>query len=83
MVTFCIDATKSDQFWGLDKRKTPVDVFYEDFFVPRAGVEPARVAPLVFETSASTDSAIWAASKTYSVSNCGAKVGIIFRTAKL
>ena len=29
--------------------------------VPRAGVEPARVAPLVFETSASTDSAIWAA----------------------
>ena len=26
---------------------------------PRAGVEPARVAPLVFETSASTDSAIW------------------------
>ena len=34
-----------------------------DFFlkpVPRAGVEPARVAPLVFETSASTDSAIWA-----------------------
>ena len=29
--------------------------------VPRAGVEPARIAPLVFETSASTDSAIWAA----------------------
>ena len=29
-------------------------------YVPRAGVEPARVAPLVFETSASTDSAIWA-----------------------
>ena len=28
--------------------------------VLRAGVEPARVAPLVFETSASTDSAIWA-----------------------
>ena len=24
--------------------------------VPRAGVEPARIAPLVFETSASTDS---------------------------
>ena len=32
----------------------------KQFFVPRAGVEPARVAPLVFETSASTDSAIWA-----------------------
>ena len=34
------------------------------FEVPRAGVEPARVAPLVFETSASTDSAIWAALQT-------------------
>ena len=30
------------------------------FVVPRAGIEPARIAPLVFETSASTDSAIWA-----------------------
>ena len=30
------------------------------YLVPRAGVEPARIAPLVFETSASTDSAIWA-----------------------
>ena len=28
--------------------------------VPRAGIEPAWVAPLVFETSASTYSAIWA-----------------------
>ncbi len=28
------------------------------FLVPGAGVEPARIAPLVFETSASTDSAI-------------------------
>ncbi len=37
------------------------------YLVPRAGVEPARVAPLVFETSASTDSAIWA-------SKAGAKV---------
>ena len=36
--------------------------------VPRAGVEPARVTPLVFETSASTDSAIWAF--------CGAKLHI-------
>ena len=29
-------------------------------WVPGAGIEPARIAPLVFETSASTDSAIWA-----------------------
>ena len=32
----------------------------EDFLVPRAGIEPARIAPLVFETNASTNSAIWA-----------------------
>ena len=30
------------------------------FLVPRPGLEPGWVAPLVFETSASTDSAIWA-----------------------
>ena len=30
------------------------------FCVPRPGIEPGWVAPLVFETSASTDSAIWA-----------------------
>ena len=43
--------------------------------VPRAGVEPARVAPLVFETSASTDSAIWAFA--------GAKIRHFRETAKL
>ena len=35
--------------------------------VPRPGVEPGWVAPLVFETSASTDSAIWA------LQECGCK----------
>ena len=38
--------------------------------VPRPGLEPGWVAPLVFETSASTDSAIWA-------QNAGAKIQII------
>ncbi len=30
----------------------------DSVLVPGAGIEPARIAPLVFETSASTDSAI-------------------------
>ena len=33
---------------------------YKGFSVPRPGIEPGWIAPLVFETSASTDSAIWA-----------------------
>ena len=33
---------------------------YKEFIVPRPGLEPGWVAPLVFETSASTYSAIWA-----------------------
>ena len=40
--------------------------------VPRPGIEPGWVAPLVFETSASTDSAIWAFLK------CDAKVRLFF-----
>ena len=42
----------------ISQQKRPSDESL--FLVPRAGVEPARIAPLVFETSASTDSAIWA-----------------------
>ena len=38
------------------------------FIVPRPGVEPGWIAPLVFETSASTDSAIWACVCKYTAS---------------
>ena len=51
-------------------------------FVPRAGVEPAQVALLVFETSASTDSAIWAASTCSFELNCGAKLNCFFYMTK-
>ena len=35
-------------------------VAFWSYLVPRPGIEPGWIAPLVFETSASTDSAIWA-----------------------
>ena len=43
---------------GKENRKTLVESTLRGFPVPGAGIEPARIAPLVFETSASTDSAI-------------------------
>ena len=43
---------------GKENRKTLVERTLRGFRVPGAGIEPARIAPLVFETSASTDSAI-------------------------
>ena len=43
---------------GKENRKTLVECVLRGFLVPGAGIEPARIAPLVFETSASTDSAI-------------------------
>ena len=46
--------------WGSKKQPSVIVITLGCFLVPRAGVEPARIAPLVFETSASTDSAIWA-----------------------
>ena len=43
------------------KRKIPCkSKTYKGFVVPRPGLEPGWIAPLVFETSASTYSAIWA-----------------------
>ncbi len=51
-------------FWEhLPKKKKPKHLIYRHlgfFLVPRPGIEPGWVAPLVFETSASTYSAIWA-----------------------
>ena len=47
--------------------------------VPRPGIEPGWVAPLVFETSASTDSAIWASVYL----KCDAKVYLFILTTKL
>ena len=35
-------------------------LIFQPLCVPRPGIEPGWIAPLVFETSASTDSAIWA-----------------------
>ena len=46
-------------------------------FVPRPGIEPGWIAPLVFETSASTDSAIWA------LAFCECKGTIIFQFCKI
>ena len=47
---------------GTNKKKTTksLNKLLVVLLVPRPGVEPGRIAPLVFETSASTDSAIWA-----------------------
>ena len=57
---------------NINKIEESLDTFPDS--VPRAGVEPARIAPLVFETSASTDSAIWAfISKSFVCADCGCK----------
>ena len=42
------------------KRKKVGNLSIINLLVPRPGIEPGWIAPLVFETSASTDSAIWA-----------------------
>ena len=54
--------------------------------VPRPGLEPGWVAPLVFETSASTYSAIWANVRTKVQGNFGMAKnygGILLMGAKI
>ena len=53
---FLLNTTKKSAARG---KPAALCCFWSDL-VPRPGIEPGWVAPLVFETSASTDSAIWA-----------------------
>ena len=46
--------------------------------VPRPGIEPGWVSPLVFETSASTYSAIWASDFSFA----SAKIECFFKSCK-
>ena len=52
-------AQQTNELRGNNKKKLEENDFSSNS-VPRPGIEPGWVAPLVFETSASTDSAIWA-----------------------
>ena len=56
--TFLVQFLHVGKMWGKKTEKNLVECILRGFFVPGAGIEPARIAPLVFETSASTDSAI-------------------------
>ena len=51
---------KTGTFLKVEKDKSFIINYLSFYLVPRPGVEPGWVSPLVFETSASTDSAIWA-----------------------
>ena len=55
-----------------------INIYLQILLVPRAGVEPARLAASVFETDLSTDSNIWAFIGKIPW-NCGAKLYIFFK----
>ena len=56
--TFCKIIGRCGENVGKILYKNGLQVSVGHLRVPGAGIEPARIAPLVFETSASTDSAI-------------------------
>ena len=56
--TFCKIIVRCGENVGKILYKNGLQVSVGHLRVPGAGIEPARIAPLVFETSASTDSAI-------------------------
>ena len=56
--TFCKIIGRCGENVGKILYKNGLQVSVGQLRVPGAGIEPARIAPLVFETSASTDSAI-------------------------
>ena len=56
--TFCKIIGRCGENVGKIGYKNGLQVSVGHLRVPGAGIEPARIAPLVFETSASTDSAI-------------------------
>ena len=60
-----------------EKAKCLIINYLAFYLVPRAGIEPARLAALVFETNASTNSAIWA-----TFQNCERKDTFIFKIHK-
>lgn len=57
---FCTCGENVGKIQAKEKAKYWIIKYLAFFLVPRPGIEPGWVAPLVFETSASTYSAIWA-----------------------
>ena len=61
LILFKSNLEHTEVYWGrCIKKRLSVEINSQSSTVPRPGLEPGWVAPLVFETSASTDSAIWA-----------------------